>query len=277
MRTFSVYTEYRQLHQALVCRPTNYVQTPPINDVEEYYLKYDPPTREGLVREHDAFVAKLKELGVQPVYLKAEEGMPQQMFTRDIGFTIGEHFYVSNLAKDIRKNEVEALKKYLEREGTPYRTIPEGCIEGGDVMVHAPFVFVGLSQRTDYQAVRALQEMAGKDWRVVPIQLASNVLHLDCVMSIVSEKLMIWCPDLILSNEEFLEEIFPKQISISSNEAFHLAANILMINPENALVEQRHKRLCEQLAEHGINAHGLDWNEIKKLGGLFRCASCPIA
>ena len=150
-------------------------------------------------------------------------------------------------------------------------------IEGGDVLVHAPYVFVGLSQRTNLQAVDSLQRQLGKDWQVISFQLSPHILHLDCVMAILNEDTIICCPELILSNREKLQDIFKEQILISDEQVFHMAANILTVNPENVLIEQRHKKLQVDLQKRGIKAHPISWSEIKKLGGLFRCCTCPLA
>lgn len=276
-RVFSVHNEYTQLKEAIVSSPTNYQQKRPINVVEEYYFKNDPPVRENLVREHKVWTDTLERLGVSLIFLKSQPGLPHQLFTRDIGFAVGEHFYIANMAKKIRKNEVGVLQDWLEKEGIDFRIVPKGTIEGGDILVHYPYVFAGLSQRTNSVAIDGLSRQLGGDWRVIPIQLDPSVLHLDCVLSILSSETVIWCPELVLSHHDLLKGVFGTRIAVSREEAFHMAVNILTINPENVLVEAKQLRLQEELKRVGISLHPIDWSEIKKLGGLFRCATCPIS
>ncbi len=277
MRTFSVYTEYRQLKEAIVCSPANYYQTAPINDVEAHYLLEDPPVREQLIAEHKVFTDTLESLGVSLHFLEAAAGVPHQVFTRDVGFAVGENFFLANLAKDIRKPEVEILQKTLLREQVDFKKISTGLIEGGDVVVHKPYVFVGLSQRTDLQGIAELTRMLGSKWKVITFALASNVLHLDCTLAVLNSDTIIWCPELILDQHELIEKVFSKRIRISDEQAFHMAANVLMVNPYKVIVEKRHVNLQAELEKIGLQTYPIDWTETKKLGGLFRCATCPLA
>lgn len=277
MRRFSVFNEYTQLKEVIVCRPSNYSQVDPINEVEEHYLKNDPPTRNQLVAEHDQWTKILKELGVKVYYLDSVQGMPHQLFTRDVGFGIGENFFIANMAKAIRKKETDLLKQWLGENKISYQTIPNGLIEGGDVLVHHPYVFVGLSQRTNSAGIKSLTQLLGSYWKVVPIRLAPNVLHLDCVLAILNTNTIIWCPELIKSNHAFFKKTFPLRIEITREEYFHMGANVLSVDPSNILIEAKQLRLQKELKKHGIQIYPIDWLEIKKLGGLFRCASCPLS
>lgn len=277
MFTFAVHNEFTQLKKALVCRPTNYTQVKPINNVEEFYFKNDPPLREKLVAEHKVWTDLLETLGVELVYLKSKKGMPHQLFTRDVGFAVGEHFYLANMAKEVRKREANVLREWFETEAVPYRTIPEGFIEGGDVLVHFPYLYVGLSQRTDKKGIHALEKQVGSQWKVISIKLAPEVLHLDCVLAIINPGTMIWCPDLILSHKALLSGTFQHCIPVSREESFHMAVNVLTVNPDNILVGAGQMRLQMELKNVGVQVHPVDWSEIKKLGGLFRCATCPLA
>lgn len=277
MRTFSVYTEYRQLKEVLVCRPTHYFQSRPINNVEAHYFKNDPPVRENLLQEHRVWTDLLEQLGVQCVYLEEKEGLPHQLFTRDVGFAVGGDFFLAKMAKEIRKKEVEVLQEWLKKEEVPFKIFPSGTVEGGDVLVHAPYVFVGLSQRTNKTGIGHLAKFLGKNWKVVPILLEASVLHLDCVLAILNEETIVWCPDLIVGQHEWLKKTFRNRVAISAEESFHMAANLLTINPDHVLVEAKQFRLQTELQKMGIKIHPIPWSEIKKLGGLFRCASCPIA
>lgn len=276
-RKFAVHNEFTQLKEAIVCKPTHYQIVDPINPVEAYYFKIDPPSREGMIEEHDKWTQLLEKLGVKLSVLESVPGLPHQLFTRDVGFTVGQDFFLSNMAKETRKGETIILKKWLVENKVPFQTMDQGFIEGGDVLVHYPYLYVGLSQRTNREGVQGLEEHLGPEWKVIPIRLAPEVLHLDCVLAILNPGTIIWCPDLILSHKPLIAGTFKNPIEISKEEAFHMAANILTVNPDDVLVEARHTRLHQELRKVGVYVHPLDWTEIKKLGGLFRCATCPIA
>lgn len=277
MRKLSVYTEFAQLNDVIVCKPDHFSLGEALNEVERYYYLNDPPRRENLVREHEIWTSTLQHLGVHLTFLEGSDALPQQMFTRDIGFVVGEQMFVSNLEKEVRKGETKALRAFLDEQKISYQNIESGTIEGGDVLIHAPYLFVGIGERTTEAALPELKKKIGKDWKIIPIHLAEGVLHLDCVLSILNEDLIVWCPELITDQHKTLEKLFRHRIAVTKEESFHLAANVLTVNPEHVLVGAKQYRLHEELRNHDIKVHPIDWSEIKKLGGLFRCASCPLS
>jgi N-dimethylarginine dimethylaminohydrolase len=168
------------------------------------------------------------------------------------------------------------LSQWLTDAGIPFEELLHGTIEGGDVIVHHPFVFVGLSQRTDRAGLSALRDRLDAEWEVVPIPLAPSVLHLDCVFAILGPARMLWCPSLITDGHDRLREIFHERLEVTQEQVLHMAANVLLINPTTVCVEQRQHILKLDLEALGFTVHVVDWRETKKLGGLFRCASAPL-
>ncbi len=76
----------------------------------------------------------LKEHGVEVIKLPSSEKFPEQVFTRDIGFTVGDDIFVAEMASDIRKGEEEALEEWLDDEDIAFQTTTDR-VEGGDVIV----------------------------------------------------------------------------------------------------------------------------------------------
>ena len=55
-----------------------------------------------------------------------------------------------------------------------------------------------------------------------------------------------------------------------------LVSNYLMISPNEAIIDRRNKRLGNLLNKYGITPYELDFSEVTKLWGAFRCTTLPL-
>ena len=55
-----------------------------------------------------------------------------------------------------------------------------------------------------------------------------------------------------------------------------LYCNFFSINENTVITDKRFKRLTNWFYEIGLNVEKLDFSEISKLGGLFRCCTLPL-
>lgn len=272
-----IFNEYDPLESVVLCPPDHLKQCDQaINAVERHYFAVSPPDVLRAREEYAAWAAVLDE-HVQHVHrLEPLESAPHQMFTRDVAFVVGKQLFLSSLRRTVRKPEMQAMRAWCDVQGVAYTSIDHGFIEGGDVLVHYPYVFVGVGERTDEAGVTALAAQLPDPWEVVPIVLAPGVLHLDCILTIVNAETMVWCKELMQSKKALLKKVFPNHIAVSPEQVFQMGANVLSLSPTHLCIESAQLRLHEELREAGVTLEIVDWTQIRKFGGLFRCASCPF-
>src|SRR5690625_3504285 len=82
-------TEYDVLDTVILCEPTYMKIREVINETQKVYEKVGID-REIALEQHGNFIQKLIEYGVKVKLLPAYEQFPEQVFTRDIGFTLGD-------------------------------------------------------------------------------------------------------------------------------------------------------------------------------------------
>lgn len=104
----------------------------------------------------------------------------------------------------------------------------DGTIEGGDVLVDQKRVFVGTSKRTSSAAIYQLKKEL-PDHDIIPIHLPPHILHLDCVMNILSHDEIIIYPDAFKQKDLQLLKTYYDLIEISEQEQFTLGPNVLSI------------------------------------------------
>ncbi|ANU15981.1 hypothetical protein BBI11_02385 [Planococcus maritimus] len=269
------HSEYGTLRHVLLCPPRFMEIRDVINDVQKQYKDENIDVTKAL-RQHDNFVEALAKEGVDTAFLEASEEYPEQVFTRDIGFTIGDTVFISEMAAEVRQGEEQVLQQWLENTDIHFKHLPGHRIEGGDVLVDRDTVFIGISSRTSKKAIGALQSQVS-GFRVVPLQLNEKYLHLDCVFNILSPTEALIFPEALeQASIDMLRERYTL-ISVESDEQFKLGTNVLSIGDRRVVSQPQNIKVNQQLRDRGFRVIETDFSEIIKSGGAFRCCTMPIA
>lgn len=242
------------------------------------------PPESVLIEQVDRFAETISNLGVE--VLRPENVKEQdQIFTRDIGFAIGDKFVLSNMKKTNRMPEQEGIS-YLLKQFDPSKIItpPDNSnIEGGDVIVHGNYVFVGLTHRTCYNGLEFIKKNF-PDKEVIPFHMyvtdnpATNILHLDCAFQPVGDKYAIIYENGFVHFPDTMHDIFGEHnlIKVTQYEMYHMYPNIFSISPDEVITDVTFERLNDVLHSKGIKTIPVNYREVSKLGGLFRCSTMPL-
>ncbi|WP_346235121.1 dimethylarginine dimethylaminohydrolase family protein [Lysinibacillus telephonicus] len=272
-KTFCM-SEYDTLKRVILCQPQYMTIREVINETQEHF-KDEGIHIERALEQHDEFVNTLKNNDIDVILLPYHKKYPEQVFTRDIGFTLGQTIFVANMATDVRAGEENVLKQWLEDEEISYYNLVEERIEGGDVIIDRDTIYVGLSNRTDQKAADQLQRLLNK-FNVITIDFKEKYLHLDCVFNVVSPDVALVYPKA-LSKKDI--ELFASRydlIEVSEEEQFQLGTNVLSIGNKRLLSLPVNERVNKQLRSRGFEVIEVDITEIIKSGGSFRCCTLPI-
>ncbi|MEL0241480.1 MAG: arginine deiminase-related protein, partial [Flavobacteriaceae bacterium] len=254
------------------------------------------PAESDMIREIEGLAEKLKSLGVE-VYRPELIENYNQIFSRDIGFVVDDNFVYSNILPD-REDELKAVKPILDLfNPTKILSPPEEVhVEGGDVMPHKEFLFVGTYLQEDYRSyITARTNKAAVDWlgetfakrEVKAFELKksntdpyTNALHLDCCFQPVGEKYAIIHKDGFLHEQdtEWLINYFENEnvFEISAEEMYAMNSNIFSVAPDLVISDVRFNRLNHWLNDKGIRVEAIPYGEIAKQEGLLRCSTLPL-
>lgn len=264
--------EYDLLKRLAVCEPQFMAIRTIINETQRLYIKDNIDVKKAL-KQHNQFCDVLKRNGIELVFLPALKEYPEQVFTRDIGFTVGSTVFISVLQHDIRKGEEKLLKDWLQSFHLPFQELT-ASIEGGDVIIDEEVVYVGISKRTSEAAVQELDSLLNGKIKKLPI--ADCFLHLDCVFNILSKnEALIYSPAFAKEDLEWLRERY-QLIEITEEEQFSLGTNILNLGNKKLISLPVNKRVNDVLRRRGYIVEEVDFSEIIKSGGSFRCCSMPL-
>jgi N-dimethylarginine dimethylaminohydrolase len=220
-----------------------------------------------------------------------------QIFSRDIGFVIGEKFIVPNILKN-RKEEIKGIEYIIDQipEDKILRLPKEAHLEGGDVMPWMDKIFVGYSKSEDFNKyVVSRSNEAGvefleanfPDFEVCAFELNKsdenpyeNALHLDCCFQPIGTNQAIIFPGGFKNQQDldFLIHFFGKEniIEISKEEMYEMNSNVFSISPEVIISEKGFARLNSILRERGFTVEEVKYSETAKMEGLLRCSTLPL-
>ncbi|ERH59084.1 MULTISPECIES: dimethylarginine dimethylaminohydrolase family protein [Bacillus amyloliquefaciens group] len=267
-------SEFDALQTVILCRPEHMAIKDIINGTQKHF-KQENINIPVALKQHSEFIDILRSHQIEVVLLPADSALPEQVFTRDIGFVLGETAFISNMAASVRQGEETVFQGLLDNKKIPYTRLKKANIEGGDILIADGTVYAGLSKRTDKAAVRELQE-ALPEMTVVPIPLKEDFLHLDCVFNMISETEALYCKNGLRQKEiDLLTERF-EMIEVPEEEQFTLGPNILSIGNQTIISLPQHRHTNRELRKRGYTVIETEFSEIIKSGGSFRCCTLPL-
>ncbi|WP_312884566.1 dimethylarginine dimethylaminohydrolase family protein [Nocardia barduliensis] len=230
--------------------------------------------------QQDRFIDLLRGRGVEVVLAEQVPGSYGQHYTRDIGFVVDDVFVVSRLHSRRRQGEFAGVRRLVERiERVAY--LDAGTIEGGDVMLHDGLVLVGLSEETSPAGVDALRyqlDRLGSDRTVRPIEFAcGGIVHLDDHFNIVAPEVALVHPGVFDDAQMRWFAAHFDLIPVTGEEAAAVEVNALALGPGVVVVAERSERIAAQLDARGIEVFPVDYSEVTRIPGGFRCSTLPLA
>lgn len=261
-------------------------------------IDVDPKRAHRIERQVEALAELVAREGVtvhRPQRLEGEErtflagnGEGAQLFSRDGMIVVGNHVIDASIRLKCRQRERYGLRpiiqQVVQQRGARWSSVPlgsPGCVdgpflEGGDTLLNGYEVYVGISGcASDLAGADWLQALLGDAYRVIPVAMRSNVLHLDCALALIKPGLLVWCPEKLIDG-------LPRSlrdwdaIAVSRDEANLLATNALVLEEGRAIVDAGNARVIEELRKRRIDVIPLPFDGPISTGGGLRCAHHPL-
>ena len=256
-----------KLKSCLLCYPANYRITSKSN---KYYNKVNYTLA---LNQYNKYINYLIENNVKVIFIDITKSS-KQVYTKDIAFVIENVLFISKMSLKEREVEIEPIKKLAFEENLDYY-IMQNNIEGGDVVVGDNVIFVGVSTRTNLQAIEELKKvliLKGIKREVVPINFDNSMLHLDCVFSLIGEEYALVSP--YVYNKEVIEKYIKNIIEVTKEEADNFATNIVYLGDKKLVTSNI--GIGNKLKELGYDVKILDYTEIVKGEGSVDCCTLDL-
>ena len=294
----NVFDENSQLKELVVGNSFNFKSQINFRDLYDpislyNYLKGSFPNKYKLQNQISNFKKILLKYNIKIHDLEVLD--TNQIFVRDLGFIIDNKFFISSILPD-RELEIKGLKKIMKQINNIVKLPKNAHIEGGDVVLDENHIFIGyygqkdyknqITARTNKKAIKIIRNFFPNK-KTIPLEIIKsphlptrNALHLDCCFQPVSENKAVICMEAFKNPLELnylvslygLENIF----QITLKEMSKLYSNFFSINKNTVISDKRFHRLNRWFQKIGVNVEKVNFSEISKLGGLFRCSTLPL-
>ena len=298
---FSINNEFGNLKKVVLGLGNDSGGVPKINEV------YDPHSKKNVLEKNypneNDIISNLNDFKNILLNHKVNVIEPfnicstNQVFTRDIGFVISDYFFISNVIKD-RSKEFEGISHILSSfNNDNIISLPSNAsIEGGDVIVHDDYIFIGVSSeedfnskkvaRTNLKAVNFLKSFFPNK-KILCFELIKsddliekNCLHLDCCFQPLGLGHVLVCFDAFKNNGdiEIVKNLFGKKylIELSKEEMWDLNSNIFSISKNIIVSTTKFTRVNKLLFSLGYTVEEVNFSSVAKMGGLLRCSTLPL-
>jgi dimethylargininase len=221
--------------------------------------------------QHHAYVNALRELGCDVIALPAEADLPDSVFVEDTAFILPEVAVITRPGADSRKPETESIVRALSPRINLVHVREPATIDGGDVLVLGKNIYVGLSTRSNQEAITQLNELLCEfGYSVTGVEM-HDCLHLKSAVTRVDDEMTL------LINKNWVDirhfESFDL-IEVEASEPF--AANCLPIG-ESIIFPTAFPKTQAKLEARGHKVVTVDVSELAKAEGAVTCCSLIIA
>ncbi|GJQ08247.1 hypothetical protein GpartN1_g38.t1 [Galdieria partita] len=238
-------------------------------------------------RQHEEYCELLSSKVSQVVEIAADNDLPDCVFVEDTAVVVGNIAIITHPAPISRRQEVWEVEKVFRNQGLQVLFVKDYSsnqvfLDGGDVLWTGRHLFVGVGERTNWEAIEALRKCL-ESVEVVPIKL-EQIMHLKSVVTFIP------CPTvgedfygfLVVAETLQGRRVFQAVSSVSSGyeviwipEEEAYAANVLYCNgtvmipkefPESA------KRMASRLGSFYSLAF-VNMSQFRIANGALTCCS----
>ena len=213
--------------------------------------------------QHEYYIAALEETGVEIVLLPATYEYPDAPFVEDTTVVFDHAALACPNKEKSRRGEGASIHKEIKKYRT-IKTLPHSVtLDGGDVLNTEEKIFVGISKRTNMEAVDALAKFTKKP--VVPVEVLFG-LHLKTSVSYLGNNI------LVLDSSSISATPLNGFKWIEAGKPNCYAANCLAIG-NKVLMSKRSNEVADKIHKEGFTILQLDISEFEKADGGLTCLS----
>jgi len=258
----------------LMCPPAHFDVSYAINPWMDVAVKVD---RKRAQRQWDALVATLRHAGAQIETLAPRAGLPDLVFTANLGLVDGDTFIPARMRHPERRDEPAHAEIWFREHGYAIRRMTEDVIhEGaGDGLPFEGTLVGGYRTRSSASSYVDLARIV--DARILPVELVDErFYHVDIVFCPLDARSALVALDkLDADSARLIQELVPDPIVLTGEEADAFSANAVVVG-RTVVMPACSPRLQTELRVRGFEPVVVDVSEFLKAGGGPRCLTLAL-
>ena len=216
--------------------------------------------------QHEAYCRALSSMGLDLLRIDADDRYPDCLYVEDTAIIVGDKAFISLMAAESRRGESDAIAAKLSEFKLVHHLTPPARLDGGDVLQVDQCIYVGLSQRTNAQAIDQLRTaLQPEDYEIIPVSV-HGILHLKSACTYLGDGTVVML-DGHLDERPFRNF---RKVPVPPAEAH--AANCLALN-DVVLVPAEAPETRAKIEEIGFETEEIDLSESRKAAGGLTCSS----
>lgn len=250
-----------------------------LSDSFEESLKLSPPPvpidLDLAKQQHENYIQLLKSLLEEVIVIPGDPHHPDCNFIEDTAIIVENNSVISLMGAFERRGEELPVALAIEKLGTKNITYIEapGTMDGGDILYTGSHLFVGLSRRTNAEALQQLKDIFHGKVDVIGIPVEEG-LHLKSILSQFDQH------TLVIADSESGQSV-QNLISEATNDAYAfiqvpdtIASNVLRIG--STIIVQEGFPDSEVLLRKNsdamhLNLVTINMSELIKADGALTC------
>lgn len=212
--------------------------------------------------QHAEYQRILAAHGCEVIELPEMPELADSVFVEDAAVVFDECAVITRPGAESRRAEIPSIRAALAGYRTLFEISAPGTLDGGDVLCIGRRTFVGVSTRTNREAIDQLRGiLAPFGHEVIPVEVKSS-LHLKSVVTAVTD-------DLIMIDAQQIDAgIFDTRYMAVPAEA----ANMLRLG-DTILCPAIAVPVAARLEAEGLNVQLVDNSELAKAEAALTCCS----
>jgi len=231
--------------------------SPEIARCELSYIERQPIDFRRAQHQHEEYERRLMMHGCTIVHAAATPDMPDGVFVEDAAVVLDDVAIITRPGAESRRGETESVAAALKRFRKLKRVEAPGTLDGGDVLAINGKLHIGISQRTNEEAVE---------------QLGANAIRFQGCLHLKSAVTQIAARTLLLNPEWVDARQFPgfEAIAVDPREPF--AANALRLD-DILIYSASYPLTLRRLQSRGFRVETLEVDELEKAEAGVTCCS----
>jgi len=258
----------------LMCPPTHFDVSYAINPWMDLSVEVD---RERAQRQWQALVTTYRDAGAQIELLEPRAGLPDLVFTANLGIVDAKTFIPARMRHDQRRAEPQHAERWFRARGFEISSLGEDVVQegAGDALPFGDTLVTGYGGRSSAGAYVDLQRVV--PGRIAPVKLSDpRFYHLDIVFCpLGARSALIAVGALGPDDARLLTELVPDPIVLTDEEAAAFCANSVVIG-HTVVMAACTPRLERELRARDLEALVIDVSEFLKAGGGPRCLTLAL-
>jgi dimethylargininase len=230
------------------------------------HLARTPIDMDRARKQHILYETALKQLGLAVLSLPEAPALADSVFVEDTALVLDECAVITRPGAESRRPETEIITEIL----APYRKLfyiqAPARIDGGDILRVGKQIYVGLTTRSDTNAIEQVQDFLQPFGYELHAVTVTGCLHLKSAVTQVTQDTLLINPAWVDKNN--FQGV--KFIDIDPSEPY--AANAVIVG-ETIMYPTAFPQTQRRLDMAGIQMITVEVDELAKAEGAMTCCS----